>query len=100
MGWEYGSHFGSFYSGGKHWLVCTKDKTVGEKTCVFVSDDCCPPGWDGLICWPQGSPGLITKVPCPSYIYDFNHKGRQPSQGGTRRKCMGQELLFPVPHEK
>lgn len=35
----------------------------------------CPPDWDGLICWPHGSPGLVTKVPCPSYIYDFNHKG-------------------------
>ncbi|CAL8388820.1 unnamed protein product, partial [Gadus morhua 'NCC'] len=37
--------------------------------------------WDGLICWPQGSPGLITRVPCPSYIYDFNHKG------SAYRKC-------------
>ncbi|XP_030628045.1 parathyroid hormone 2 receptor [Chanos chanos] len=39
------------------------------------SDNMCPPGWDGLICWPQGSPGTLTKVACPSYIYDFNHKG-------------------------
>ncbi|CAL8267241.1 unnamed protein product [Lota lota] len=45
------------------------------------TDDWCPPGWDGLICWPQGSPGLITRVPCPSYIYDFNHKG------SAYRKC-------------
>uniref|UniRef100_A0AAY4CKS1 Parathyroid hormone 2 receptor n=1 Tax=Denticeps clupeoides TaxID=299321 RepID=A0AAY4CKS1_9TELE len=41
----------------------------------------CPPGWDGLICWPQGSPGADTKVPCPSYIYDFNHMGH------AYRKC-------------
>lgn len=40
-------------------------------------DETCPPEWDGLICWPRGSPGLLTKVPCPSYIYDFNHKGQQ-----------------------
>uniref|UniRef100_A0A8C7IEF6 Parathyroid hormone 2 receptor n=1 Tax=Oncorhynchus kisutch TaxID=8019 RepID=A0A8C7IEF6_ONCKI len=45
------------------------------------ADDLCPPGWDGLICWPQGSTGVLTKVPCPSYIYDFNH------QGHAYRKC-------------
>nr|XP_046175800.1 parathyroid hormone 2 receptor-like [Oncorhynchus gorbuscha] len=45
------------------------------------ADDLCAPGWDGLICWPQGSPGALTKVPCPSYIYDFNH------QGHAYRKC-------------
>ncbi|XP_033966364.1 parathyroid hormone 2 receptor a [Pseudochaenichthys georgianus] len=36
-----------------------------------VTDEVCPPDWDGLICWP----GLATKVPCPTYIFDFNHKG-------------------------
>ncbi|XP_071211593.1 parathyroid hormone 2 receptor-like isoform X1 [Salvelinus alpinus] len=45
------------------------------------ADDLCPPGWDGLVCWPQGYPGAVTKVPCPSYVYDFNHKGH------TSRKC-------------
>nr|XP_020470567.1 parathyroid hormone 2 receptor [Monopterus albus] len=45
------------------------------------ADEVCPPDWDGLICWPHGSPGLVTKVPCPSYIYDFNHKGH------AYRKC-------------
>ncbi|XP_036808351.1 parathyroid hormone 2 receptor-like isoform X4 [Oncorhynchus mykiss] len=45
------------------------------------ADYLCPPGWDGLICWPQGSPGALTKVPCPSYVYDFNH------QGHAYRKC-------------
>lgn len=44
---------------------------------LHTVDETCPPDWDGLICWPHGSPGLITKVPCPSYIYDFNHKGWQ-----------------------
>nr|XP_055074463.1 parathyroid hormone 2 receptor [Misgurnus anguillicaudatus] len=39
------------------------------------TDEVCSPGWDGLVCWPQGSPGKVTKVPCPSYVYDFNHKG-------------------------
>ncbi|XP_034042670.1 parathyroid hormone 2 receptor a [Thalassophryne amazonica] len=46
-----------------------------------TTDDVCPPEWDGLICWPNGSPGLVTKVPCPAYIYDFNHKGH------AYRKC-------------
>uniref|UniRef100_A0A3B3VK03 Parathyroid hormone 2 receptor a n=1 Tax=Poecilia latipinna TaxID=48699 RepID=A0A3B3VK03_9TELE len=40
-----------------------------------LSNEVCPPDWDGLICWPHGSPGQIMKVPCPAYIYDFNHKG-------------------------
>ncbi|ROL43822.1 Parathyroid hormone 2 receptor [Anabarilius grahami] len=31
--------------------------------------------WDGLICWSQGFPGALTKTPCPTYIYDFNHAG-------------------------
>uniref|UniRef100_H0WVM0 Parathyroid hormone 2 receptor n=1 Tax=Otolemur garnettii TaxID=30611 RepID=H0WVM0_OTOGA len=35
----------------------------------------CFPEWDGLICWPRGTVGKILAVPCPSYIYDFNHKG-------------------------
>ncbi|XP_033901361.1 parathyroid hormone 2 receptor-like [Acipenser ruthenus] len=38
-------------------------------------DDLCPADWDGLVCWPGGSPGEVTRVSCPSYIYDFNHKG-------------------------
>lgn len=55
--------------------------------CVFpfgAVDETCPPEWDGLICWPRGSPGLLTKVPCPSYIYDFNHKG-QPKKTASHQ---------------
>ncbi|NWW32410.1 PTH1R protein, partial [Panurus biarmicus] len=36
----------------------------------------CPPEWDGIICWPRGSPSQEVSVPCPDYIYDFNHKGK------------------------
>uniref|UniRef100_F7EXI2 Parathyroid hormone 2 receptor n=1 Tax=Ornithorhynchus anatinus TaxID=9258 RepID=F7EXI2_ORNAN len=35
----------------------------------------CFPEWDGLICWPRGIVGHMVAVPCPAYIYDFNHKG-------------------------
>nr|XP_012803192.2 parathyroid hormone 2 receptor isoform X1 [Jaculus jaculus] len=35
----------------------------------------CSPEWDGLICWPRGTVGKMLAVPCPPYIYDFNHKG-------------------------
>ncbi|XP_060007299.1 parathyroid hormone 2 receptor [Lagenorhynchus albirostris] len=35
----------------------------------------CFPEWDGLICWPRGTVGKMLAVPCPPYIYDFNHKG-------------------------
>ncbi|CAM4633807.1 parathyroid hormone 2 receptor isoform X1 [Caretta caretta] len=46
----------------------------------------CFPEWDGLICWPRGSLGKKMAVPCPPYIYDFNHKGvafRHCSPNGT-----------------
>ncbi|XP_009094834.2 parathyroid hormone/parathyroid hormone-related peptide receptor-like [Serinus canaria] len=40
-----------------------------------IKDPSCPPEWDGIICWPRGSPSQEVSVPCPDYIYDFNHKG-------------------------
>ncbi|XP_027520600.1 LOW QUALITY PROTEIN: parathyroid hormone/parathyroid hormone-related peptide receptor-like [Corapipo altera] len=40
-----------------------------------IRDTSCPPEWDGIICWPRGSPSQEVSVPCPDYIYDFNHKG-------------------------
>uniref|UniRef100_A0A667ZK87 Parathyroid hormone 2 receptor a n=1 Tax=Myripristis murdjan TaxID=586833 RepID=A0A667ZK87_9TELE len=52
-----------------------------KNVCPVPPEEVCPPGWDGLICWPQGYPGGVTKVPCPAYIYDFNHKGH------AYRKC-------------
>ncbi|XP_032424707.1 parathyroid hormone 2 receptor [Xiphophorus hellerii] len=53
-------------------MRCYQNLSSVEPT---TTDDVCPPDWDGLICWPHGSPGQIMKVPCPAYIYDFNHKG-------------------------
>ncbi|XP_077175019.1 parathyroid hormone 2 receptor isoform X1 [Paroedura picta] len=49
-------------------------------------EDHCLPEWDGLICWPRGSAGETLAVPCPPYIYDFNHKGmafRHCTSNGT-----------------
>ncbi|XP_018093584.1 parathyroid hormone/parathyroid hormone-related peptide receptor isoform X2 [Xenopus laevis] len=46
----------------------------------------CPPQWDGIICWPRGSPNELVSVPCPEHIYDFNHQGfayRKCGQSGT-----------------
>ncbi|XP_057360300.1 parathyroid hormone 2 receptor-like [Manis pentadactyla] len=46
----------------------------------------CLPEWDGLICWPRGRAGKTLAVPCPPYIYDFNHKGvafRHCNHNGT-----------------
>ncbi|XP_034142591.1 parathyroid hormone 2 receptor a [Esox lucius] len=57
-------------------LQCHQNLSTRESEDVL-----CPPGWDGLVCWPQGFPGAVTKVPCPSYIYDFNHRGH------AYRKC-------------
>uniref|UniRef100_A0A8B9Q495 Parathyroid hormone/parathyroid hormone-related peptide receptor n=1 Tax=Apteryx owenii TaxID=8824 RepID=A0A8B9Q495_APTOW len=51
---------------------CQKDiKVQLEK----IKDTSCLPEWDGIICWPKGSPSQEVSVPCPDYIYDFNHKG-------------------------
>lgn len=36
----------------------------------------CLPEWDHILCWPLGAPGEVVAVPCPDYIYDFNHKGK------------------------
>ncbi|NXP54477.1 PTH1R protein, partial [Heliornis fulica] len=41
-----------------------------------IRDTSCLPEWDGIICWPKGSPSQDVSVPCPDYIYDFNHQGR------------------------
>ncbi|OWK02829.1 PTH1R [Cervus elaphus hippelaphus] len=35
----------------------------------------CLPEWDHILCWPMGAPGEVVAMPCPDYIYDFNHKG-------------------------
>ncbi|XP_026578376.1 parathyroid hormone/parathyroid hormone-related peptide receptor-like, partial [Pseudonaja textilis] len=48
----------SFY----HFLVC-------------FPDGFCVPEWDNLICWPEAAPGKVISIPCPDYIYDFNHEG-------------------------
>ncbi|XP_043365707.1 parathyroid hormone/parathyroid hormone-related peptide receptor isoform X2 [Dermochelys coriacea] len=42
---------------------------------VKVHDGFCLPEWDGIGCWPEGMPGKVVAMPCPEYIYDFNHKG-------------------------
>ncbi|NWZ36925.1 PTH1R protein, partial [Brachypodius atriceps] len=52
---------------------CQRDiKAQPEK----IKGPSCPPEWDGIICWPRGSPSQEVSVPCPDYIYDFNHKGK------------------------
>ncbi|XP_077304582.1 parathyroid hormone 2 receptor-like [Lithobates pipiens] len=46
----------------------------------------CLPEWDGLVCWPRGTPGKILAVSCPPYVYDFNHRGmvfRRCNANGT-----------------
>uniref|UniRef100_A0A8C9EJ11 Parathyroid hormone/parathyroid hormone-related peptide receptor n=1 Tax=Pavo cristatus TaxID=9049 RepID=A0A8C9EJ11_PAVCR len=60
---------------GMGWGACC---VTGTRSAVFApwSDTSCLPEWDGIICWPKGSPSQEVAVPCPDYIYDFNHKGR------------------------
>ncbi|XP_048470339.1 parathyroid hormone/parathyroid hormone-related peptide receptor-like [Rhincodon typus] len=50
----------------------------GFRLCPGVS---CRPEWDGIVCWPLGTPNKSISVSCPEYIYDFNHRGH------AYRKC-------------
>ncbi|XP_023353765.2 parathyroid hormone/parathyroid hormone-related peptide receptor [Sarcophilus harrisii] len=49
---------------------------AGEAEGSRLQDGFCLPEWDNILCWPAGVPGKVVAVPCPDYIYDFNHKGR------------------------
>uniref|UniRef100_A0A6I8NSY8 Parathyroid hormone/parathyroid hormone-related peptide receptor n=1 Tax=Ornithorhynchus anatinus TaxID=9258 RepID=A0A6I8NSY8_ORNAN len=50
--------------------------TAGRSKADSCGNGFCPPEWDNLVCWPEGVPGKVVSVPCPEYIYDFNHKGQ------------------------
>ncbi|KFQ53433.1 Parathyroid hormone/parathyroid hormone-related peptide receptor, partial [Nestor notabilis] len=56
------------------------EKIKGKSFCLrahlSLLSGSCLPEWDGIICWPKGSPSQEVSVPCPDYIYDFNHQGR------------------------
>lgn len=52
---------------------------TGVPPCLSVSVGTgrpCLPEWDHILCWPLGAPGEVVAMPCPDYIYDFNHKGK------------------------
>ncbi|RXM99155.1 Mitogen-activated protein kinase kinase kinase 3 [Acipenser ruthenus] len=46
-----------------------------------AEDGLCLPEWDGITCWPEGRCNELVSIPCPEYIYDFNHRGH------AYRKC-------------
>ncbi|NXP75200.1 PTH1R protein, partial [Ramphastos sulfuratus] len=58
-------------------LVEAKERCQGDIKAQLeeIKDTSCLPEWDGIICWPKGSPRQEVSVPCPDYIYDFNHRG-------------------------
>ncbi|NWS19647.1 PTH1R protein, partial [Pachyramphus minor] len=61
----------------KQWDICvTSAGSSDSSLCPFSPPDgFCLPEWDGIVCWPEGVPGKVVAMPCPEYIYDFNHKG-------------------------
>uniref|UniRef100_A0A8C4TM18 Parathyroid hormone/parathyroid hormone-related peptide receptor n=1 Tax=Falco tinnunculus TaxID=100819 RepID=A0A8C4TM18_FALTI len=65
-----------------------------------IKDTSCLPEWDGIICWPEGSPSQEVSVPCPDYIYDFNHNGeclhpgRERPRLGANGDVSSSALLF------
>lgn len=54
----------------------------------------CLPEWDHILCWPLGAPGEVVAVPCPDYIYDFNHKGKA---GWSRAGTTGRDWELRAP---
>uniref|UniRef100_A0A8C4ZS43 Parathyroid hormone/parathyroid hormone-related peptide receptor n=1 Tax=Gadus morhua TaxID=8049 RepID=A0A8C4ZS43_GADMO len=50
------------------------DRSIRNQMALIKGE--CVPEWDGIVCWPSGGAGEWVSIPCPEYIYDFNHKGR------------------------
>ncbi|XP_058144958.1 parathyroid hormone/parathyroid hormone-related peptide receptor isoform X1 [Dasypus novemcinctus] len=65
--------------GSGHRGTSAPPPTVGSAPCPTLLHSTrghpCMPEWDHILCWPLGPPGEVVAVPCPDYIYDFNHKG-------------------------
>ena len=48
---------------------CTSDSDHVSGCCP-----CCPPVWDGFLCWPPAQPQALVKQPCPANIAQLNHR--------------------------
>ncbi|XP_072343013.1 parathyroid hormone/parathyroid hormone-related peptide receptor-like [Scyliorhinus torazame] len=57
---------------------CEKNLKTGAALKAGVN---CRSEWDGIVCWPAGTPNQSVSVFCPQYVYDFNHRGH------AYRKC-------------
>ncbi|NWW51788.1 PTH1R protein, partial [Pedionomus torquatus] len=77
-------------------LVEAKEKCLTDIKAQLeeIKDTSCLPEWDGIICWPKGSPSQEVSVPCPSYIYDFNHEGEHLHP--DREMCPGFLQVLPL----
>ncbi|XP_046710869.1 parathyroid hormone 3 receptor isoform X2 [Silurus meridionalis] len=49
------------------------ERNIRTRQTVLRGD--CMPEWDGIICWPRGKRNQLVAVPCPEYVYDFDHRG-------------------------
>ena len=43
-----------------------------------VGGDCCPPVWDGFLCWPPAPPECLVEQPCPANIPQLNQHSKFP----------------------
>jgi len=54
----------------------TSSLTLGKEDCSMVSGSgccpCCPPVWDGFLCWPPTSINTLVEQPCPANIPQLN----------------------------
>ncbi|XP_066483863.1 parathyroid hormone/parathyroid hormone-related peptide receptor [Tiliqua scincoides] len=71
-------------------LLLLKEKSMCEQHLKAkgprVQEGFCVSEWDNIICWPEGAPGKVVAMPCPEYIFDFNHQGhayRQCDMNGS-----------------
>ena len=41
---------------------------------------CCPPVWDGFLCWPPTSINTVVEQPCPANIHQINSNSKERRQ--------------------
>ena len=42
---------------------------------------CCPPVWDGFLCWPPTSINTVVEQPCPANIHQINSNSKERRGG-------------------
>ena len=55
---------------------CTFEKNkIGD---CDNNDECCPPVWDGFLCWPSAPSNSVVEQLCPGNLKQLNHRSKIP----------------------